>query len=344
LQLGTDHVEPAVAAAYNNLLTWLSAAGTGRWETFLRICQELGLAQDARYARHLIRRLTLLGHLTLTEGGDRWAMQPPTLAPLAVDPELFILRGQRTAEVMARLPENRESTPQGGAPDRVICCVPLEHGTPSISVAGVTFRNDQSAVNRAQSLPDWRSWVTTMRRYDGRDLGKFTYTERWDNGEWVGSPLFFDDTTKRIVGPTGMYRLSRDGRNAQARSPLIALFDVERQVIVRGDWYGLRFLAARAVGEQACATWDLGSRTLFVQVAERWPLLYEQALVQASGLLPGRSASWLFYHEIPQDLAESLCGKLDVTLQVVASPVSPECERAAILSRRTVNVGLGRFL
>jgi hypothetical protein len=166
-----------------------------------------------------------------------------------------------------------------------------------------------------------------MRRYDGRDLGKFAYTERWDNGEWFGSPLFFDDTAKRILGPTGMYRLSRD---AQARSPLIAFFDGERQIIVRGDWYGLRFLAGRAGGEQVCAAWDLRSRALVVPVEGRWPLLYEQILVQASGLLPGRSASWLCYHGIPQDLAESLCGKLDVALQVVASPVSPEYENAAI--------------
>jgi hypothetical protein len=66
-----------------------------------------------------------------------------------------------------------------------------------------------------------------------------------------------------------------------------------------------------------------------VPVEERWPLLYEQALVQASGLLPGRSASWLSYHDIPQDLAESLSEKLDIAFQVVASPVSLECERAA---------------
>jgi hypothetical protein len=247
------------------------------------------------------------------------------VAPLALEPERLVLRGQRTAELLTRLPDNREGIPQLGAPDRVCCSEQLESGTTEMVVAGLSFRCDPRVMDRAQSLPDWRGWLTSMRRYDGRDLGKFDRTERWESGDWVGSPIYFDDAEKRIVGPTGMYRLSRD---AQARSPVTAFFDAERQIIVRGDWYGLRFLADRAGGEQARATWDRCQ--LLVPAEGRWPLLYEQILVQASGLLPGRSPAWLCYHGIPQELAECLCGKLDVELEVAASPVSPDCERTAV--------------
>src|SRR5262249_50803176 len=103
-----DIVAPAVPAAPNHPLAWPSAAGAGRGAGFLRACQALELARDARYARRIIRRLVLLGHLTLSDGGDRWAMQPPTVAPLALEPERLILRGQRTAELLTRLPDNRE--------------------------------------------------------------------------------------------------------------------------------------------------------------------------------------------------------------------------------------------
>src|SRR5262249_17762997 len=154
-----------------------------------------------------------------------------------------VLRGQRTADLLARLPDNREATPQRGAPDRVCYCELLESGTTEILVAGQTFRCDPNTMDRAQLLPDWRGWLTSLRRYEGRDLGKFDLTERLECGDWVGSPLYFDEAEKRIVGPTGMYRLSRD---AQARPPVTAFFDAERQIIVRGDWYGLRFVARRA--------------------------------------------------------------------------------------------------
>ena len=123
----------------------------------------------------------------------------------------------------------------------------------------------------------------------------------------------------------GMMNLGpRPTFNDSTLSLEVHLFDV------RGDWYGLRFLAGRAGGEQACAAWDRRGRQLLVPVERRWPLLYEQILVQASGLLPGRSPAWLCYHGISQELAECLCGKLDVELEVAASPVSPDCQRAAV--------------
>jgi 23S rRNA pseudouridine2605 synthase len=306
-----DIIAPKHAPAYNNLLHWLSAAGIGRWDAFLRTCQLLGLAQDAQQARRVIRRLGLLGHITLCDDGVRWTMQPPTLTPLLLEPEQIVLRGQRTPAVLTCLPDNRQEIPQPGGPDRVSCCLPLEEGRPTISIGGISFRVEQCILARAQRLPEWRVWAESLRPFDGRDLGKFARTERWDGLNWVGTPLYFDQPTQRIVGPGGLYRLSQE---VSAQSPLTVCFDAERQRIVRGDWYGLRFLAGHLSGAHLGAEWDRGGCKLFVPLEERWPFLYEQMLVQASGLLPNRSErpGWLCYLGVPKELAECLRGRLDV--------------------------------
>jgi hypothetical protein len=321
-----DAVEPGSAAAHNNLLFWLSAAGTGRRDELLRTCQVLGLAQDGRQARRIIRRLILLGHLS--DDGVRWTMQPPTLAPLALEQDLFVLRGQRTPAVLTCLPDNRQEIPQPGGPDQVSCCLPLEEGHPTISIGGIGFRVEQCILARAQRLPEWRVWAESLRPFDCRDLGKFARTERWDGLNWVGTPLYFDQPTQRIVGPGGLYRLSQE---MSARSPLTVCFDAERPGIVRGDWYGLRFLAGRLGGDALHVEWDQAGRELFVPTEDRWPSCYEQFLVQASGLLPSRSRRprWLCYHEVPEELVECLCKKLGVGIRAVVSAVEVAHHHAA---------------
>jgi hypothetical protein len=194
----------------------------------------------------------------------------------------------------------------------------LEEGRPTISIGGISFRVEQCILARAQRLPDWRVWAESLRAFDGRDLGKFARTERWDGLSWVGTPLYFDQPTDRIIGPGGLYRLSQED---SVRSPLTVCFDAEGQRIVRGDWYGLRFLAGRLGGDALHVEWDRAGQELFVPVAGRWPFLYEQMLVQASGLLPSRPRRprWLCYHDVPEDLVECLCEKLGVEIRSVVS-------------------------
>ena len=244
-------------------------------------------------------------------------MQPPTLAPLALEPERVLLRGQRTPKLLSCLPDNREEISQSGGPDRVCCCVPLEANVPTVCVGGICFRIEHCILARARELPDWRRWVDSLQPFDGRDLGRFVRTQRWDGANWVGTPLYYDQPEQRIVGPGGMYRLTQE---APARAPLTVCFDAEQKKIVRGDWYSLRFLVGRSGGTPLHAEWEREGQQLFVPVEERWPFLYEQILVQASGLLPSRGVrpGWLCYPGIPEELAKSLCGKLDVEIGLVA--------------------------
>jgi hypothetical protein len=286
----------------------------------------LGLVQNGSQARRIIRRLVLLGHLS--DDGVRWRMEPPILAPLALEPERVVLRGQRTSALLACLPENRKSVSQQGGPDRICYCLPLEDGAATVCIAGTCFRIDQGMLSRAQNLPDLRTWAESLKPFDGRDLGKFARTERWDGVNWVGTPLYYDQPTGRIVGPGGMYRLTQE---ASVRSPLTVCFDADRQRIVRGEWYGLRFLASRLKGETLRAEWDQAGKEFFVPTEERWPFVYEQILVQASRLLPSRSRSpgWLCYRGVPENVAECLCKKLDVELRPVASTVESARPMAA---------------
>jgi hypothetical protein len=321
-----ESVEPGVAEAYNKLLSWLSAAGTGRREAFLRTCQVLGLVYNGSQARRIIRRLILLGHLS--DDGVRWTMHAPTLGPLAREPERVVLRGQRTSGLLACLPENREQTSQADAPDRITCCLPVETGSTAVCIAGTSFRIEQDGLSRARTLPDLRAWAESLKRFEGRDLGKFVRTERWNGVTWAGTPLYYDHAQKRTIGPAGMYRLTQD---VCGRSPLTVCFDEVEQRIMRGEWYGLRFLASRMEGETLHAEWAEAGNEFFVPTEKRWPLLYEQMLVQASGLLPSRSRrpGWLCYQGVPENLAGCLCKKLDIELDPAPSSVERTRERAA---------------
>jgi hypothetical protein len=98
-------------------------------------------------------------------------------------------------------------------------------------------------------------------------------------------------------------------------------FDEEGQQLLRGDWYGLRFLALRKAGHRCEALWegqDGNGSTLVLRASERWPMIYERTLVLASGLLPEHSSGskLLRYRDVPLSTAKALAGKLGVELEV----------------------------
>src|SRR5439155_15759599 len=62
VQVLLSQADPQQTLIHNPLLSWLSAAGKGRWETFLHVCRCLGLGRDGREAGRIMRRLVLLGH------------------------------------------------------------------------------------------------------------------------------------------------------------------------------------------------------------------------------------------------------------------------------------------
>src|SRR5215216_1381547 len=56
---------------FDQLLYWLSARAEGSWEVFAQACHLLRLVKDPRQARHVQRRLILLGHAESSADGAR---------------------------------------------------------------------------------------------------------------------------------------------------------------------------------------------------------------------------------------------------------------------------------
>src|SRR5262249_29084708 len=91
--------------AIDRLLAWLSAAGEGRWEAFVRAAARLGAAADIAAARRLFRRMLLLGHMESSPDGRSWSVTPPVLVQAAVDPSVVFCCGSRTERLLRSLPD-----------------------------------------------------------------------------------------------------------------------------------------------------------------------------------------------------------------------------------------------
>ena len=101
---------------------------------------------------------------------------------------------------------------------------------------------------------------------------------------------------------------------------LSLFYDAEYEQWLQADWYDLRFLAFQTIGNtNSEVVYRPGSAELLVPLAERWPLLYERALVLASGLLPSISTDreWLKYQGISRELCTLLADKLNLLVMEV---------------------------
>ena len=114
-----------------------------------------------------------------------------------------------------------------------------------------------------------------------------------------------------------MYRLTR-GKDTNTYQ-IVLYLDQSNQRWLRADWYGLRFLAYDSAGRDFEVTYDSSTNDLLIPMAERWPMLYERALVLASGSLPGPAANsrWLKYSGVSSELVQLLTEKLNVSIREV---------------------------
>ena len=111
-----------------------------------------------------------------------------------------------------------------------------------------------------------------------------------------------------------MYRLTK--REKKNPYQIVLYLDQPNQRWLRGDWYGLRFLAYHSAKRQFEVKYDSRANEVLIPVEEHWPLLYERALVLASGMLPIRDKSfrWLKYTNISNELVQLLAEKLSITI------------------------------
>ena len=302
---------------HNRLLYWLSATAEGTWQTFARVCNVLQLAKDVQDARSIFRRLILLGHIESSSDGQKWSICPTTLVQCAADTEVCFLAGQRTPRLIEQFNERweLENIPQ-----------PCYHGPSCVKIHGVSpseladngFRLEHAgvaAVQFAQLLPDLEDWKGTLSQIDRLSTPGYNI-EIWDSGQFRPCDTFYE-REGQYFGESGMYRLTRDEETHPYR--LVLYFDQPNQRWLRGDWYGLRFLAYDAAERNFEVRYHLNSNDLVMPVNERWPLLYERALVLASGMLPahGQNSRWLRYSGMPSESIELLTDKLNVSIQEI---------------------------
>ena len=309
-----DH---SLGERYNRLLYWLSANAEGTWQTFARVCEVLQLAGDTKGARSILRRLILLGYIEISSNGQKWSICPTTLVQCAAGPEVCFLAGQQTPNLIEQLSAHWaiENIPQPGYQGP--SCVKVHSNLSTdllvdelqVKTVGVV------SVQLAKLLPDLEGWKAILTSIDRIDTTHYNI-EIWNGNQFSPCDTFYE-RNGQYFGESGMYRLRR-GTDANTYQ-IVLYFDEPNQRWLRGDWYGLRFLTYDSIGRDFEVAYDSDTNDLLIPLDEHWPLLYERALVLASGSLPGRTENprWLKYSGISSELVQQLTGKLNVSIREI---------------------------
>lgn len=289
---------------FNKLLYWLSATGKGTWTSFQATCKALNLAEPGR----ILRRLRLLGHIEVGDNGQHWQICPPCLVQSG--PLIYYLAGQRNGVLLAQLKQmagvtlSKAAQPNGTGPEIIRLTflsnklVPQTCQTLGLRDAGM------ASYHHATALSDL---VGLKILYPTVSIGDpvIYRWERWGAGQFE---------VVNFQNETGFYRLTHRLATENDRSAATFYYDSEDKSLRRGDWYGLRYLAQAASGEATQVIYNPSDSCLAVPKEQRWPDLYERALVLSSGSLPQQHKDWLYYPTVSLEVAQLLTTKLNATL------------------------------
>ena len=271
-----------------DLLQYLSSLGHGRWGTVSSVAEALGAPGQAR---RLVRTLQLLGHLELSQNGERWSVTPATIVRQSSPDgqELQYMTGARPVH------NETERDEQPNAPAR------LRYLSDEDDFSII----DQPAFKLAEALLTLDEHLRSLETLGGIST--------------VGQQFAVLEGTafKKVKAPDhpGLYEImSAQGRKTTA---LLGHDGSWR----RGDWYGLRYLDLHASGLLLEAQYNPVSWQFALPADQRPPELYERALVLSSGLLPQWRGEWLVYSNIAPDLATQLSVKLELPLNHASGEV-----------------------
>ena len=242
---GEDIEDSSLGERYNLLVHWLSTNAEGTWQTLSQVCDVLQLADNIKVARSILRCLILLGYIEISRDGQKWSICPTTLVQCAAEPDLCFLAGQQTPNLIKQLSVHwtLENIPQ-----------PSYQGPSCIKVHGNLSANrliDESrvefvgvvSVQLARLLPDLEEWKSTITSIDRISTTHYDI-EIWNGSRFSPCDTFYE-RNGQYFGESGMYRLTR-GNDTKAYQ-IVLYFDRPNQRWLRGDWYGLRFLAYDSV-------------------------------------------------------------------------------------------------
>lgn len=312
----TSREKTQLSTQYDKLLFWLSSVGSGTWQLFKNACKTLRLDDSGAEARRILRRLRLLGHIDISQDGLNWSVCPPSLVVIKHLPiQEYVLAGQRniqlleTAKRLSSVQLSFVEQPGGLAPQAVHLHISSENVVEQLQ-EGIASRSQiidagMAASKLAEALPSLEGWIECLP-----SVGKFAIAlydvEMFVDGSFIPSTF---------QGKSGMYRLLLQRANDRVNQTLF--YHQGSNKWVQGDWYGLRFLALRQAGETCRAVYHSATHRLALPVSQRWPEIYERALVLSSGQLPEGNNSWLFFDNVSRDLALQLTAKLAVVYEEI---------------------------
>ena len=294
-----------------NLLDWLSARGNGSWATFQNVCQSLAIEHPNR----VLRKLKLLGYIETSANGKKWAIAPTALVPLNSEPENleFYLCGQQNERLRQELAQFTTLKSEGqtvafGLPRRKVIFSDRTTYDQLEKLGEISIHKpDNIAQHLAECLPTIQEWQASLPGVGGivksqRHWRRYqSETQEWQD---YGLP-----------DQTGLYEMRREVD--QPHPDRTFFYEAETHTWRQGDWYGLRFLALNHSDMLQECVYHPAQRQLATLAAERWPQLYERALVLASGYLPSQhnthDQNWLIYSNIPSELAYWLTEQLSLT-------------------------------
>ncbi|WNC60205.1 hypothetical protein RHJ80_12145 [Thermosynechococcus sp. QS41] len=286
---------------HEHLLYWLSTSGSGTWESFKKTCEILDLHEPKR----ILRRLKLLNHLTTSDNGSKWQVNPPSLVHVGTDSEpsdqTFLLHGQRSHCFLQRLREfgslKERHQPRGEAPPRIKLILPSQI-TIEILAQKIGYSINLAESSSILSLNDWQN---SLNRIDGVLPFNFDL-KRFDGANFIDC-IFQNET--------GFYQFwTKDSRRLRYNF----FYNQNTQSWLQGDWYGLRFLAILSLGQNVEFYYNRQEKTLAIPRAQRLPEIYESHLVMASGMLPTYRDGFLIYDRISSRLAREISEALKITL------------------------------
>lgn len=304
--------------AYDRLLFWLSAKGQGSWNLFRGACQALGLAENGPSTGSIARCLRLLGHLEFSADGKKWSIAPTVLikSDFQEAGDQYILCGQRNTRLLqqlrtqASIEEEPQATANGPATIR-LWSHNVKKWLKTLSSHNVHIHHGgRVAYQLAQFLPSSGEWMRTLESLKIRPHRY--YLKRFTGKSFEN--VAFDKQS-------GLYQLfdkPKERDKPYARPKYTLFYHATKKHWLRGDWYGLRFLALQADDTRCPVYYDQATRRLAILHDWRWPELYERVLVLASGRLPKRNGNrgeWLFYDGISPQTVDQLRFKLNLKIE-----------------------------
>lgn len=314
--LPLSEVNATKVVAYERLLQYCSAVGSGDLGTLNKACVLLGISTEWGGAWSVLRRLVLLGHLEFETHNNniRWGMVEPNILTAAdggISRDFLV--GQRTPRLMegfGKLFEVLEEHQIDGPKRMGVGKWVDDSGFVTSQVPRIGHLGCVSELI-VELLPAVDNWIKLLPVWEERDFGRY----RID---------CYDPTTEQFLSRAtllqpeqGLYRFKIE----QGKRSIVtyAFFSKNDDCWRCGDLYGLRFVARQQAGK-CRAMYTAESRNLVIPPEDRWPMPYERALVLASGRLPERlrgdtGVVALRYTGIPKKMAVALGEALQIHLE-----------------------------